>query len=92
MFSKPQYIEIRAIRRILVFDPYIIAHLSSELVDILETQDIYSMFTLKLYENYHDRNSNYCTLRISRKNLTRVPDSTLSRFFSGEQGNFLIEY
>jgi len=70
----------------------------ADLVDVLEKQDIYSMITLKIvWESgkhhvearawlYRGRN-NHKFIRISRKHLTRVPESHLAKFFSGERGS-----
>ena len=64
----------------------------TDLVDILEKQEIHSMVTLKFYRqevNGINRNVNVFTdvFRISRIQLTSSPESNLAKYFSGQGGS-----
>ena len=65
----------------------------TELVKELEKRDIFSEVVLEIGSNIgahcHDCNDyrDYHLITIARKYLTRVPESHLAKFFSGEQGS-----
>ena len=66
----------------------------TDLLDILEKQEIHSMVTLKFYKQYTSHGESGCSqgtvtdvVRISRKHLTEFPESNLAKFFFGQGGS-----